>query len=132
MPIVFSIDTEHHVVWARATGVLNDADMFDYQRTVWSRPEVAGFDEIVDMTEAGQVEMGTGDRMIRLAAASAETDIPGHPAKLAIIASEPLHFGLARMYQTYRELDPRSTKKVAVFRTRQEALEWLGLPVGKA
>jgi hypothetical protein len=33
------------------------------------------------------------------------------------------------MYSTYRELDPRSTKAVRVFRTMDEALAWLDAPM---
>jgi hypothetical protein len=36
-------------------------------------------------------------------------------------------FGLGRMYGARREMDSRSTKRVVVFRTRPEALAWLGL-----
>jgi len=31
------------------------------------------------------------------------------------------------MYEMYREMNEHSTKEVRVFRTREEALEWLGL-----
>ena len=36
-------------------------------------------------------------------------------------------FGLGRMYGARREMDSRSTKRVVFFRTRPEALAWLGL-----
>jgi len=41
------------------------------------------------------------------------------------VAPADLVFGLGRMYETYRGLNERSTKEVAVFRTRPEALDWL-------
>jgi hypothetical protein len=31
------------------------------------------------------------------------------------------------MYGAYREMDSRSNKQVSVFRTREEALAWLGV-----
>lgn len=132
MPIEYEIDTRQKVVWVRATGVLVNADMFDYQHEVWARPEVAGYDEIVDMSGAAQVEMGDADRMIQLASLAASTDQPDKPSRLAIVAPETLHYGLGRMYQAYRELDPRSTKVVRVFRSMDEALGWLGLVRAKA
>jgi hypothetical protein len=127
MPIEYEIDTRQKVVWARARGVLVNTDMFDYQREVWTRPEVAGYDEIVDMSGATKVEMGDADRMIQLATLAASSDSPEKPSRMAIVAPETLHYGLGRMYQAYRELDPRSTKEVRVFRSIDEALDWLGL-----
>jgi len=49
------------------------------------------------------------------------------PSKFAIVAPQALPFGLGRMYEMYREMNEHSTKQVRVFRTRQKAVEWLGL-----
>jgi hypothetical protein len=43
--------------------------------------------------------------------------------RTAIVAPTPLEFGLARMYQLAAE---RPDGKVGVFRTRAEAIRWLG------
>src|SRR4030095_5494948 len=57
MPIDYKIDTTQRRVVATAYGTLTDADVFDYQRAVWSRADVAGFDEIVDMRAVKIVEL---------------------------------------------------------------------------
>jgi hypothetical protein len=106
---------------------LTDQDVFDYQQQVWSAPGVAGFNELVDMTEVEEIVPPPSDRVRALANVSAEMDPPDHPSRFAIVASQDLAFGLGRMYGAYRELSPRSTKQVAVFRTRKAALNWLGI-----
>jgi hypothetical protein len=50
VPIDYLINHERRVVLARCRGVLTDEDVFGYQHEVWSRPEVAGYDELVDMS----------------------------------------------------------------------------------
>ena len=45
--------------------------------------------------------------------------------RLAIVASEPVVFGMARMYQAHTA---DALSNVMVFRTVSEARAWLGLP----
>jgi hypothetical protein len=127
MPIDYRVDSIQKVVFAKAKGRLTDQDVFDYQQQVWSAPGVAGFNELVDMTEVEEIVPPPSDRVRALANTSAEMDPPDHPSRFAIVAPQDLAFGLGRMYGAYRELNPGSTKQVAVFRTRKAALNWLGI-----
>jgi hypothetical protein len=106
---------------------MTDQDVFAYQKEVWSRSEVTGFDELVDMTAVTAIEFVSGERIQILAAFSAMMDAPGSASRLAIVAPYDYHFGLGRMYQAYRDAQPRSTKQIGVFRSREEALVWLGI-----
>jgi hypothetical protein len=126
MPIDYRIHFDRRRVVATASGILTDADVFGYQREVWSRDDVAGFDEIVDMTAVDNVELPvpSSERMRTLAAESAERDVPA-ASRFAIVAPGDLAYGLGRMYAVYRETDRRSTKEVRVFRRMDEALSWL-------
>ena len=47
--------------------------------------------------------------------------------RFAIVAPRDFEFALGRMFAAHREMDSRSTKRVSVFRSREEALAWLGL-----
>jgi hypothetical protein len=47
--------------------------------------------------------------------------------RFAIVAPRDFEFALGRMYGAHRDLESRSTKQVSVFRSRPEALAWLGL-----
>src|SRR5262245_9328203 len=110
MPIEYRIEPENRMVVVRAYGVLTDTDVFNYQRDVWSRPEVEGFNELIDMNAVERIDLPSTDRVAALAMMAAKMDTPYHPSKFAIVASNDVSFALGRMYQAYREMDPRSTK----------------------
>jgi hypothetical protein len=125
MPIRYRIDHGLKLVVAAGYGDFASEEVFRYQRDVWSRPEVAGYNELVDMSHVTHIELPSPDNIKKLARLAAEMDLPGASSKFAIVAPANLSFGLGRMFQTHRELDPRSTKQVAVFKTMDEALEFL-------
>src|SRR5262245_51431590 len=129
MPIDYYIDHARRLVVARGSGIFTDPEVFAYQREVWSRPDVSGYDELIDMSavEKIAIPLPAPDSVLRLATEAAAMDSTSQTAKLAIVAPQPHAFGLGRMYQTYRELDPNSTKQVRVFRTLREALSFLGI-----
>jgi hypothetical protein len=83
---------------------------------------------LVDMSLAKKVD-GPSEiirRQARLVGEKVDGEIaPG--AKLALVATNPEFFGLSRMYQTLRSDSP---VEVSIFRTREEAETWLGLPAG--
>ncbi len=111
---------------AQGRGVLSDQDVFDYQHDVWSLPELAGYDELMDMSAVERLAVPSANRVEQLAALSASMD-NCRASKFAIVAPQDVAFGLGRMYQTYRGLKESSTKEVGVFRTLGEALAFLGI-----
>jgi len=125
MPIVYRIDHDARLVVAAGYGVFTPAAVFDYQREVWSRPDVKGYDELIDMSRVTRIEVSEPHRMKELAALSASTDDAAGSSRFAIVAPADIAYGLGRMFQTYRELNPKSTKSVGVFRTMEEALAYL-------
>jgi hypothetical protein len=125
MPIDPAIDPAARRVSARAHGVLRDVELFEYQRLVWSRDDVAGFDEFVDLSDVTELEVLSTSRPRELAWTAALMDVPGQSTRLAIVAPTDYLFGLARMYAAYRGLQNRGAKLVQVFRTRDEARAWL-------
>jgi hypothetical protein len=128
MPIDYRIDPQRRLVWADAKGLLTAQELFDYQQAVWSRPDVQGFDELVDMRAVTEIAAPSPAVLRALATLSASMDSPRDRSKFAIIAPDDLAYGLGRMYQVYRGLGSSASKEVAVFRTIQEGLDWLGLP----
>ncbi|MBZ5534721.1 MAG: hypothetical protein LAO31_02100 [Acidobacteriia bacterium] len=127
MPIEYQIDRDRKLVLAKARGTVTDEDVFGYQREVWSRDDVAGYDELVDMSEVEHIAVPSVDRVRQLASLSVNMDAPSLASKLAIIAPQDVAFGLGRMYATYRGMDPQSKKQVEVFRSLGEALAFLGV-----
>ncbi|MCI0405683.1 MAG: hypothetical protein L0209_06375 [candidate division Zixibacteria bacterium] len=127
MPIEYRILHHLRLVAARGVGMLSAEDLFDYQREVCSQPELAGYNELVDMTQTKGIVSPSPDRMRELAALSASMDTPPTWTRFAIVAPQDLAFALGELYEAYRRLEPRSTKDVAVFRTMAEALTFLGI-----
>lgn len=127
MPIEYTIDHDRCLVLAKGRGVVAHNDVIEYQRTVWSRRDVAGYNELVDMTEAERIVMPSREQVQQTAVMSAGMDPPSRPSRFAIVAPTDLAFGLGRMYQTYRSLEDKSTKEVGVFRRLEDALVFLGI-----
>lgn len=126
MPIEYQIDHTRRLVTAQGRNVLSDQDVFNYQQAVWSRPDLAGYDELMDMRAVERIALPSGDRVRQLAALSASMDVP-RASKFAIVASQDLAFGLGRMYQIHRSLQESSTKEIGVFRTLGDAMTFLGI-----
>lgn len=125
MPIEYRIDHERRLVLAEGKGVLTHKDIVGYQREVWTRPEVQGFDELVDMSNVAEIAGTSAVGVREIAEVSVATDPPEGTPKFAIVAPGDLAFALGRMYESFREITPGSKKEVAVFRTRDEAFAWL-------
>jgi hypothetical protein len=126
MPLEYRIDQERRLVVATATGILLDDEVFAYQRGVWTRPEVAGFDEVFDLGGIEDLVLASSEKARTLADLASTMDVAGSPSRLAIVAPQDYAYGLARMYETYRTLHPRGEKAVQVFRSMGAALDWLG------
>jgi hypothetical protein len=126
MPITFKIDHNHKIIVGHATGSLTAADILAFQEQIWSRPDVAGFDEIADFSDVAETTRVTTEEILDLVKTAAANDARIAPSRLAIVAKEDLFFGLGRVYQAYRELAGNGHKQIGVFRTMAEAMAWLG------
>jgi hypothetical protein len=127
MPIEYRIDSERRIVIAKGYGTFTHEDVLRYQQEVWSRPELAGYDELVDMSHVELITLSSTERLREVARLSARMDTHALASRFAIVAPTDLAFGLGRMYEAYRSLDEHSTRQVGVFRSLDEACEFLGL-----
>lgn len=125
MPIEYTIDHTRRLVMATGRGTLTGEDIFGYQKDVWSRPEVSGYNELMDMTDVEKIDLRSVEHIKQLAELSASMDTTASQSKFAIVAPGDYAFGLGRMYESYRRLEGRSTKQVGVFRSHGEAMEFL-------
>ena len=126
MPIEHEVDHKHRLVLAKGRGVLTSGDVLGYQHGVWSRAEVAGYDELMDMSDVEEIDLPSLESVRELAQLSASMDADAPPSRFAIVAPKDFAFALGRLYEAHRSLDARSRKTVNVFRTVEEALAWLG------
>jgi hypothetical protein len=126
MPIEYCIDSERRIVIAKGYGTFTHEDVLKYQQDVWSRPELVGYDELVDMSHVELIALSSTERLREVAWLSAGMDSQSLLSRFAIVAPTDLAFGLGRMYETFRNLNDRSTKQVGVFRSLDGALAFLG------
>lgn len=127
MPMTYEIDHDRKLVIARGSGIITMTEILDYHRQAWSRPDVIGYGEIVDVTGIDERSAISSVEIVNMAKTAAVDDTVIGPAKLAIIVAGDLFFGLGRMYQAYRESAVNSRKRVSVFRTVNDAMTWIGV-----
>ena len=122
MSILVQVDHDQRRVVGIASGTLEDRDLFAYQQEAGRFPD---YDEIFDGTAVEHLQDINPACLKKLADVAAAADRADRAAKLVIIASQDVHFGLGRMYGSLRECAPHATKKSAVFHTWEEAEQWL-------
>ena len=123
MPITHSILADRRVVVTRITGTIDNEEMLEAYRRLYSDPGWSpGFHEVADFRTANMREV-TNDAVEQVGELS-ERMARGTPFKTAVIAPGDLPFGLARMYEA---LAAESPEEVRVFRDAARALAWLEL-----
>jgi hypothetical protein len=125
MPIDYRVNHDQRRVIAEGRGAVTAEEIFRYQREAWARADVAGYDELVDMTDVREIVEPKADEMRALAQMSAGMDAPGGAGRFAIVAPGDFAYGLGRMYEAFRDMTPGTRKEVSVFRDRATALAWL-------
>ncbi len=135
MPMEYMIDTGNELICTVWTGEATDNEFIDalvkYQDEVKSRAEYIHYSEILDLSGIESFNLSS-DGLRRLSEIAAKLDKQSGRTKLAIIATQTIGYGLARMYQTYRSFIPSASKDVRIFRTNLDAMEWIGGSPGTA
>ena len=125
MPIEYHIDHGRRLVLTSASGKLTEEDIYNYRRNVWSLPDVRGFNELVDARKVEEILLITVEKMSELIKLSIYMDDKANSTKLAIVTSDTFLHGMGGLYEAFRNENPMSTKKVSVFRSMQEAIDWI-------
>jgi hypothetical protein len=130
MPITVHVDPSLRVRYAAASGVVTDADVLEGYGEVLADPAYdPSIDQLFDGSAIERLEV-TPAAVMRLAELVARADraiAPGVRPRVAIVAPADAAFGLARMYEAYRE-SQQSPKQYFVCRTAEDARRWLGIP----
>ena len=122
MPCEFLIDTERRLVISRGTGTFHYADFLEHMKKLGPDPRFRPeFDHLVDGRKFDRVDL-TPTQIWELRGES----VFAATARRAVVVCSRLHFGLARMFASYREA--KSNQVTAVFWDLMEAVAWLGLP----
>ncbi|MGE5244367.1 MAG: hypothetical protein ACM3SQ_09085 [Betaproteobacteria bacterium] len=116
------IDPPHRLIYTRVAGPLRFADAVAHRIALAADPRFdRAFCHVLDLEGVASIELTT-DEVVRLAAHS----VLSAPARQAIVASADVVFGVARMYDAYRESNPRR-ENIVVCRSMFEAYLRLGL-----
>lgn len=121
MPITYVIDRDAKLMTTRASGLITPAALFEYLDAIIDDPANVHCDELMILEDVDIDAISAAD-IRALARRSAELS-QDDQFRVAIVASRDADFGMARMFQTLREL---GDKRMSVFRTLEAAREWLG------
>jgi hypothetical protein len=119
MAASYKIDKERRLVMSTGSGVLTLADLLAHQEKLLADPDFSpDFSQLWDLTNITEVELTSKD-VHRLA----QRSIFSPDSRRAILVSRDLVFGLARMFEIYRDI--LGENGIRVFRNLDDALEWV-------
>jgi hypothetical protein len=119
MPSFYKIDKERRLVLTTVSGVFLPADAISHQQKLGKDPDFdSSFSQIADFTHVTQFEF-SGEDVRQFA----QRSIFSPNSRRALIVPNEVAFGLGRMYEILRGLE--GEKGIRVFRTLEEALDWV-------
>jgi|SRR5882672_5261295 len=120
MPVTYTIDTKLGLVSSMATGGVTAAELLGHQNRLMRDPDFdPTFNQLADFSETTSVSVSSDD--IRTLATR---NIFERSARRCVVAPTAEIFGLARMFQAFRELSG-GKEELHIFKERKEALHWL-------
>ena len=118
MPTSYNIDSTRNLVCSRGWGVLTTEDLYEHYAKMLADPRFdPGFRQLADLREVTALTIDA----TAIAQSAAVPTFDSH-ARRAIVASSDIAYGMSRMFSLYAE---SSGQTVQVFRTMEEANEWL-------
>ena len=125
MGITYTVHRERRLFVTRFQGEISDAELILGYQILVADPRVQpGFNELADMSGEWTPDFTSiGMHRVHKIAEDFLADCPGG-MRTAVVATRPLPFGLARMYELSND---ESAESVKVFSDASRALEWLGL-----
>lgn len=120
MPLAYAIDESRGLVISTASGVVTFEEIVSHQDRLLSDPGFStDFDQLLDCRRVGTIEL-TSDQAQQVATRR----LFSRNSRRALVASQPVVFGVARMLQAYNEASARPSRP-AVFYDLAAALKWL-------
>ena len=119
MPLSFQVDTRERIIRSRGSGVLTVEDLLDYFADSRADPDYEpSMHRVMDLREVTQLPSSED---IRSLATFARSRAPLETARMAIIASSDLAFGVSMMFKAFVGYGER----LVVVRDEKEAKDWL-------
>jgi hypothetical protein len=115
----YEIDKERRLITSTASGVITLPEIWAHQEKLDRDPDFdPSFAQLLDVTQVTKLKLSSED-VRRVADSNTFSSNP----RLAIVATSSLVYGMARMFQIFREM--KGEEKTRVFRDRDEALAWV-------
>jgi hypothetical protein len=122
MPADFSIDSQRRRVLSRASGVLTMGDLEGHMERLRVHPDFQPtFSQLADFREVTGITFST-DNVRELA----RRRVFDASSRRAFLVASALHFGLARMFASHRDLEGEDG--IGVFMDPGEAESWVSPP----
>jgi hypothetical protein len=119
MPLRYWVDSHNGIVRSEGSGRLTVRDLLDYFTATRADPAVdPAMHRLMDLRAV--TELPTSAEIRQLAALS-RTKAPDTPARMAIVASSDLAFGVSMMFKAFVGFGDR----LLIVRDEKEALDWL-------
>ena len=119
MPSSYVIDKERKLVITTAWGDCSADDVLEFRKQVLKdRDFDPSFSQLADFTGVTKVDVSPDE--VRMLATKSPFSTQ---SRRALVADNQVIFGLSKMFGILRNL--RGEKLIRVFRTRNEALDWL-------
>jgi hypothetical protein len=119
MPLTFEVDTQRRIIRSRGTGALTTADLLQYFADTRADPDYDdSMHRVMDLRDVTKLPSSDD---IRWLAAFARTKAPVETARMAIIASSDLAFGVSMMFKAFVGYG----EQLIVVRDEAEAMAWL-------
>jgi hypothetical protein len=128
MPADYTIDAERQLVYSRGWGDLTDADLLDHQRRLALDPRFhPGFSQLIDFLDVTSAGAVTAEGVVEVA----KRHLYGPNSRRALVATDLATFGLARMFEAYRDI-AGGEEQINVFKRLDDAWAWLGISATEA
>jgi hypothetical protein len=122
MPAFYKIDKERKLVLTTGSGFLTKQEVFTLQNQMLNDPDFdPSFSQLADYAQLTRTDIRIADLRV-----IAQRDVFSIHSRRAIIVKGNAAFGLAKIFELYREL--AGARGIRVFRNIDEALDWLFTP----
>lgn len=96
----------------------------EHQAQTQITPKYESYNEILDLSEAGSIQLTPSD-LRNIAKIASETDYVFPERKFALIVRPGLAYSIAVLYTAIRGLLKHSTKTIKAFHSMEEAVDWV-------
>jgi len=124
VPVRYVIDKKRKLVLTTGEGTLTFEEIKSHQDRLLADTNLdPGFNQLIDLTAVKMLSLSAGE-----AEQLARRKVLSPYSQRAVVASEKSVYGMFRLMQTYHEATDGHSH-VAIFYDRNQALQWLGVPV---